>query len=66
MSEKCYSGEEPSLDGEGYIYATDVEEARRLIMDEWMAGRDIIAIGQLGVEVTDRWNLVPKAHDFSR
>lgn len=53
MSEKCYVFKAAILcDGEGYIYAADVEEAKRLIMDKEWDDLDDIAISEV-IEVTE-------------
>lgn len=53
MNEKCYVFKAAILcDGEGYIYAADVEEAKRLIMDKEWDDLDDIAISEV-IEVTE-------------
>lgn len=53
MSKICYVFKTAILcDGEGYIYAADVEEAKRLIMDKEWDDLDDIAISEV-IEVTE-------------
>lgn len=53
MSKKCYVFKAAILcDGEGYIYAADVEEAKRFIMNKDWDGLDDLSIEEV-VEVTE-------------
>lgn len=53
MSKKCYVFKAAILcDGEGYIYAADVEEAKRLIMDKEWDDLDDLSVDEV-VEITE-------------